>query len=59
MAEVLDLLVNEQYPRLTSCPKTQAHFSQMLGSESGATRTYAREMLPQARNWKESTRCTS
>ena len=30
--------------------------SQMLGSDSGATRTNALEMLLQAKNWKESKR---
>ena len=30
--------------------------SQMLGSDSGATRTSALEMLLQAKNWKESKR---
>ena len=30
--------------------------SQMLGSESGATRTNALEMLQQAKSWKESKR---
>ena len=33
-----------------------AELSQMLGSDSGATRTNAMEMLRQATNWKESKR---
>ena len=41
--DILDL-----FRIVTKCaeePKNQVHFSQMLGSESGATRTNALEML--------------